>query len=137
MIYTERTITIKNTDASIDSVIILYRGDKDVEIIFKIIDSKFKFSSTKGNVIENTQASYGQLAILNPNGNNVFSDITECEEGLVTFKMTAEMMDELTEVGEYSFHIRLYNDDQSSRVTLPPIIDGIEVREPIVSDDTE
>lgn len=137
MIYTERTVTIKNTDASIDSLIVLYRGDKDVEIIFKIVDSKFKFSSVKGNVIEHTQASFGQLAILNPNGTDVFSDVTACVEGMVTFKMTAEMMDELTEVGEYSFHIRLYNEDQSSRVTLPPIIDGIEVREPIVSEDTE
>lgn len=137
MIYTERIVTIKNTDASIDSLIVLYRGDKDVEIIFKIIDSKFKFSSTKGNVIDHTQAAFGQLAILNPMGENVFSPIAACNEGLVTFTMTKEMMDELVEVGTYSFHIRLYNDDQSSRITLPPVIDGIEVREPIVSEDSE
>lgn len=41
MIYTERTVKIKNGSASIDSPIILYRGDKDVEILFKIINSKF------------------------------------------------------------------------------------------------
>lgn len=134
MIYTERLVTIKNSEASIDSVVFLYRGDKDVEIIFKIVDSKFKFSSTKGNVIDNTQAAYGQLAILNPNGNNVCSEITACEEGKVTFMMTGEMMDELTEIGKYSFHIRLYNDDQTSRVTLPPVMDGIEVREPLVDE---
>ena len=134
MIYTERVVTIKNTDAMIDSVVILYRGDKDVEIVFKIIDSKFKFSSTKGNVIDNTQAAYGQLAILNPGGSNVISDVSPCTEGLVVFKMTGEMMDELTEVGRYSFHIRLYNEDQTSRITLPPVMDGIEVREPIVDE---
>ena len=132
MIYTERVVTIKNTDAMIDSVVILYRGDKDVEIIFKIIDSKFKFSSTKGNVIDNTQAAFGQLAILNPGGTNVISDVSPCSEGLVIFKMTGPMMDELTEVGKYSFHIRLYNEDQTSRITLPPVMNGIEVREPIV-----
>ena len=132
MIYTERLVTIKNSEASIDSVVFLYRGDKDVEIVFKIVDSKFKFSSTKGNVIDNTQAAYGQLAILNPSGSNVYSDITECEDGKVTFMMTGEMMDELVDVGRYSFHIRLYNDDQTSRVTLPPVLNGIEVREPLV-----
>ena len=132
MIYTERLITIKNSEASIDSVVFLYRGDKDVTIIFKIIDSKFKFN--KGNVIDNTHATYGQLAILNPNGNNVFSEITACDEGKVSFMMTGEMIDELTEIGKYSFHIRLYDDDQTSRVTLPPIMDGIEVREPLINE---
>lgn len=135
MIYTERLVTIKNFEASIDSVVFLYRGDKDVEIIFKIVDSKFRFSSTKGNVIDNTQAAYGQLAILNPNGSNVCSEITACDEGKVKFTMTGEMMDELTEIGKYSFQIRLYNDDQSSRVTLPPVMDGIEVKEPLVSEE--
>lgn len=130
MIYTERVVTVKNSEASIDAVVFLYRGDKDVEIIFKIVDSKFRFSSAKGNVIDNTQAAYGQLAILNPNGNNIFSEITACDEGKVTFMMTGEMIDELTEIGKYSFHIRLYNDDQSSRITLPPVMGGIEVREP-------
>lgn len=132
MIYTERLVTIKDSGASIDSVVVLYRGDKDVEIIFKIVDSKFKFN--KGNVIDNTQAAYCQLAILNPNGSNVYSEITACDEGKVTFMMTGEMMDELSEIGKYSFHIRLYDDDQSSRVTLPPVMDGIEVREPLINE---
>lgn len=131
MIFTERTVTIKNADAMIDSVIVLYRGDKDVEIIFKIVDSKFRFRNTQGNVINNTQASYGQLSISNPYGDIIISDITPCESGAVTFKMTGDMMDELSEVGYYSFQIRLYNDDKTSRVTLPPVIDGIEVKEPI------
>ena len=135
MIFTERTVTIKNVESTIDSVVILYRGDRDVEIIFKIIDSKFKFSSSKGNVIDNTQAAYGQLAVLNPNGNNIFSEVSPCQEGKVIFKMTGEMMDELVELGYYSFHIRLFNDDQTSRVTLPPVTNGIEVREPLVSEE--
>ena len=135
MIFTERTVTIKNVESTIDSVVILYRGDRDVEIIFKIIDSKFKFSSSKGNVIDNTQAAYGQLAVLNPNGNNIISEVSPCQEGKVIFKMTGEMMDELVELGYYSFHIRLFNDDQTSRVTLPPVTNGIEVREPLVSEE--
>lgn len=137
MIYTERVVTIKNFNASIDNVIILYRGDKNVELRFKIIDSKFKFASTKGNVIDNTQAAYGQLAVITPLGLNIISDITECIDGMVTFVMTPDMMDELVETGKYTFQIRLFNDDQSSRITLPPVYDGIEVKQPLIYEEDE
>lgn len=137
MIYTERVVTIKNFSASIDNVIILYRGDKNVELRFKIIDSKFKFASTKGNVIDNTQAAYGQLAVITPLESSIISDIAECIDGMVTFVMTPDMMDELVEIGKYTFQIRLFNDDQSSRITLPPVYDGIEVKQPLIYEEDE
>ena len=133
MIYTKRLITIRNTTASIDAPVILYRGDKEVGIIFEIIDSKFKFESSNGNLINASHAAYGQIIVACPNGNNTISDVTECENGLVTFVMKTSMMDELTEVGEYSFQIRLFNDDKTSRITLPIVANGIEVKEPIVA----
>lgn len=133
MIYTERTVRISKDKAKINAAIVLYRGDRDVEIIFTIINSSYKFKSAQNgaNVIESTQASYGQLAILNPNGENIISEVTKCQEGMVIFKITGDMIDEIDEVGLYSFHIRLYNEDQTSRITLPPIIDGIDLREPL------
>lgn len=132
MIYTERTVKIKNGSASIDSPIILYRGDKDVEILFKIVNSKFKFSNEKGNYIIDTGAKFGQLAVDLPDGSDLFTDIVECIDGEVIFKISGEMIDELHEVGFYSFHIRLFNDDKTSRVTIPQVMEGIEIREPIV-----
>ncbi len=134
MIYTKRIVTIRNTTASIDAPVVLYRGDKDVEIIFEIIDSKFKFESTSGNLINSSHAAYGQMAIACPSKAPIFSNVIACEDGLITFMMTTAMMDELTEVGEYSFQIRLFDSTRTSRVTLPPVINGIEVREPIVSE---
>jgi hypothetical protein len=133
MIYTKRLITIRNASASIDAQVVLYRGDKEVEIIFEIIDSKFKFESSSGNLIDNSHASYGQMVIACPNGSNTVSNVMECENGLITFVMTGAMMDELTEVGEYSFQIRLFNDTKTSRITLPIVTNGIEVKEPIVA----
>ena len=133
MIYTKRLITIRNTTASIDAPVVLYRGDKEVEIIFEIIDSKFKFESSSGNLIDNSHAAYGQMVIACPNGSNIISNVMECENGLITFVMTTSMMDELTEVGEYSFQIRLFNDTKTSRITLPIVVNGIEVKEPIVA----
>lgn len=133
MIYTERTVRISKDRAKINASIVLYRGDRDVEIIFTIVNSNYKFKSAQNsaNVIESTQASYGQLAILNPNGENIISEVTKCQDGMVIFKITGEMIDEIDEVGLYSFHIRLYNEDQTSRITLPPIVDGIDLREPL------
>lgn len=133
MIYTERSVRISKNKAEINDAIVLYRGDRDVEIIFTIVNSNYKFKSAQNsaNVIESTQASYGQLAILNPNGENIISEVTKCQDGMVIFKITGDMIDEIDEVGLYSFHIRLYNEDQTSRITLPPIIDGIDLREPL------
>lgn len=135
MIYTQRTILISNSTATMDSAILLYRGDREVEIRFTIVDSKFRFKSNNGNVIDNNHASYGQLAISLPDGTNLFSDVTETQNGVVIFTITGDMIDELHEIGFYSFHIRLFNDDKTSRITLPPVMRGIEVREPLVIDD--
>lgn len=132
MIYTERKVSIKNDKATIDSPIILFRGDREVEIMFTIVDSKFKFESNKGNVIDKTQAAFGQLAVALPDGTDLFTEIVECENGVVIFSITGEMIDEIQEVGFYSFHIRLYNDDKTSRITLPPVMEGIEIREPLI-----
>lgn len=132
MVFTERTVRILNSEANIDTPIILYRGDRQVEILFKIVDSKYKFSSEKGNYIKNVEASFGQLAIDCPDGSDVFTDVTPCIDGAVTFTITGEMIDELYEVGNYSFHIRLFNNDKTSRITIPPIMNGIEIKEPLV-----
>lgn len=132
MIYTERKVSIKNDKATIDSPIILFRGDREVAIMFTIVDSKFKFESNKGNVIDKTQATFGQLAVALPDGTDLFTEIVETENGVVIFSITGEMIDEIHEVGFYSFHIRLYNDDKTSRITLPPVMEGIEIREPLI-----
>ena len=135
MIYTERSVMVKNGSAAIDQPIILYRGDRGIDVLFKVVDAKFKFNAEKGNYITNTEAAHGQLAILLPNGKSLFSSIAECVDGYVIFTISGDMIDEMDETGFYSFHIRLYSADRESRITIPPIEKGIEVREPIVIED--
>ena len=48
--------------------------------------------------------------------------------------ISEDMIDELKEIGTYQFQIRLYDDDMNARVTLPPVLSGIEVKEPLVSE---
>ena len=55
--------------------------------------------------------------------------------GYVTFIITGEMIDETPEVGSYTFQIRLLDDEQYSRITIPEVVGGIEIREPIVIED--
>ena len=134
MIFTDRTITVRKGESRIDEPIVVYRGDYELEVRFTILNSKFRFMSGT-NLIESEKASYGQLAILTPYGGNIFSDVVRCSDGSVTFVLTAEMLNQIEEVGLYSFQIRLMDYTKESRVSIPPIEYGIEVREPIASED--
>lgn len=137
MIFTESTIKISNNSAKMDSTIVLYRGDKNVEIRFTILQSPFKYSNTVAtNIIESTNASYGQLVIKTPNDKPpIFSEVSATKEGTILFTITKEMIDEIEEVGAYTFQIRLLDDNKQSRVTIPPVENGIEIKEPIAIED--
>ena len=134
MIHTNRTVTVGNQESIIDSPIILYRGDREVEVEFTLNGNKFTFANG-GNVIKSTNAAHGQLVINTPTGENMFSEVTECHEGKVIFLITKEMIDELVEIGFYSFQIRLFDESQISRVTIPPVFQGIDIRNPIAAED--
>ena len=139
MIFTDRTIIVQKGTGSINDTIILYRGDKGVEIRFTLNEgSPFRFGSgASPNIIEKTEAAYGQLIIKRPNDlPAVFSEIAPTNEGKIVFTITAEMIDEITEVGNYTFQIRLLDESRNSRATLPEVVGGIEIREPIASEDT-
>ena len=139
MIFTNRTITVKRGVSSINEPIILYRGDKEVEIRFALKEkAPFIFNKeADSNIIENSEAAYGQLVIKTPNNlPAIFSEVVPTDKGKIVFKITGEMIDEITEVGNYSFQIRLFNESMNSRVTLPEVNGGIEIREPIASEDT-
>lgn len=137
MIFTESTIKISNNVSKMDSTIVLYRGDKNVEIRFTILQSPFKYSNTVAtNIIESTNASFGQLVIKTPNDKPpIFSDVSATKEGTVLFTITKEMIDEIEEVGAYTFQIRLLDENKQSRVTIPPVENGIEIKEPIAIED--
>lgn len=136
MIYTNAVITVKDYESSINKPIIIYRGDKNIEVMFEIKNSVFRqYKSNATNTILDLNASYGQLVVLKPNNTYVISEITETKDGKIVFVIPPELIDEYSEVGSYTFQIRLMNEDQSSRVTLPPVLDGIEIIEPIASED--
>ena len=136
MIFAEKTIRVTNEQSQINDPVILYRGDKNIKLRFRIVDCPYTYSKTVSNIIETTEASYAQLVIQPPNNSlPIFSDITATENGYVTFIITGEMIDETPEVGSYTFQIRLLDDEQYSRITIPEVVGGIEIREPIGIED--
>ena len=139
MIFTDRTVIVQKGTSSINDIIVLYRGDKNVEIRFTLSEgSPFRYGSgASPNIIEKTEAAYGQLVIKGPdNLPAIFSEVAPTNEGKIVLKITGEMIDEIDEVGNYSFQIRLFDENKNSRVTLPEVNNGIEIREPIASEDT-
>ena len=139
MIFTDRTVIVQKGTSSINDTIVLYRVDKNVEIRFTLSEgSPFRYGSgASPNIIEKTEAAYGQLFIKTPNHlPAIFSEVAPTNEGKIVFKITGEMIDEIDEVGNYSFQIRLFDENKNSRVTLPEVDNGIEIREPIASEDT-
>ncbi len=137
MIYRNCTINVKNDVSELNEDIVLYRGDREVEIYFTIVTNPYLYRAKMvENIIEKTNASYGQMIIKVPNDKPpIIGDITETNEGKVVLKITGEMIDEIEENGDYDFQIRLYDDTKVSRVTIPPVLKKLHIKEPIAIED--
>ena len=132
MIYTTAIVTVKKDVSKIDRKIILYKGDRNIEIQFEIVEGAYRqYKLQGGNVIENLDASYGQLLARKPDSEVLISEIVPTKDGRVVFTMPQELLDEDTEVGFYTFQIILFDESQESKVTLPPVAEGIEVKKAI------
>lgn len=131
MIYLTKVITINKGSSSIDEQIVLYKGDKNVEVQFVLKNNPFK----QKNGTVSAYATYGQL-IIDREAGPIISEVSQLSNNRVIFVITGEMIDEIEELGDYDFQIRLFNEDQSSRVTLPPVENGIRIEEPLCEEAT-
>ena len=94
MLSTERLITVRKGTSKINTPIVLYRGDKNIEVKFQINNNPFIADST---------VKYGQLIIKLPEAGIVnFSSINEFDGEVVSFILPSDMMDEISEVGLYT-----------------------------------
>lgn len=125
MIYTQVTINInRDGTATSDRKVMLYRGDKEVEIQMSLVGNPF--------IVQNK--TFAQLIIKRENDTPIVTDMSMLKDSKVILKITEQNIDELTETGSYTYQIRLYDDTLTSRVTLPPIEGGLEVGEPVVDE---
>ena len=123
MLSTECLITVRKGTSKINTPIVLYRGDKNIEARFQINNNPF---------IADSDVKYGQLIIKLPEAGIVnFSSINEFDGEVVSFILPEDMMDEIVEVGLYTIQLRFYNEDKTSVATLPEIVQALDIREPI------
>lgn len=103
----------------------------NIELQFTIENNPFKYKP-------GMDATYGQLVIKRPEAKPIFSEPVKMSSSRVIFIVTGEMIDgldaegnEANELGAYDFQIQLLNGDQTSKGSLPPVIGGIIIREPL------
>ena len=134
LIRKDLTITIDGNKASVDEPLYMYQGDRNIDIYFTIIDSKFKFSETNSNILVDSTAKYSTIKVLKPNGEKIRTDKKAIEDNKIIFTINQEFADEATEIGKYKLQIQLWSIDATNqgRVTIPPI--EFEVLEPIFED---
>lgn len=128
LIEKEVTMTIEGRTASLSESIYLYRGDRNVDILFTITDAKFKFNEYSGNILVESTAKYATVNVLKPNGTTFSSEKLAIIDNKVVLTINQQFIDEVTEVGTHLVQIQLWDTD-NGRVTLPPI--NFEVLEPI------
>ena len=121
MIYATVNMTIGDYSSTCDNKILLYRGDKNVEI--RIV--------MKGNKFTVLDSTYAQMIIRRPSATSVFSEPAPIQNDTVVFVITEDMIDELKEIGEYTFQVRLYDDTMTARATLPPCNSALIIERPI------
>lgn len=135
MIYTTREININGSTATIDEDIYLFKQDSNIELKFVINDTRFTFQTVESsNVIESSNASYFRVKLLNPYGKTINFPIQEVTDNYIVLLITGELIDEDTEVGDYTIQIRLYDKDKNSKLTLPAITNCIHIQQPIFSE---
>lgn len=132
MIYTTREININGNTATIDEDIYLFKQDSNIELKFILNNIRFTFQTAEStNVVESSNASYFRVKLLNPNGKTINFPIQEVTDNFIVLLITGELIDEDTEVGDYTIQIRLYDKDKNSKLTLPAITNCIHIQQPI------
>lgn len=131
MIYKDLKLTVMGNNSKTDSDIYVYRNDRNIDFNFKVeIHSPYKYVDNQ-NMIESTSAAYSQIVIMKQGETPVFGKLQVVSDNVAKLTITANMIDELSELGDYDFFIRLYDRTRESAVTIPPVIGQLHVLEPM------
>ena len=122
----ERTITIKNDQATLDSPLYLYVGDGDITCLFTIKEIKraATFGSVNNTNLITEQASYGEVRIYKPDGSEpLFTERAEIIDDKLQAVFSSDNIDQIEEAGIHKLQIHLYDSEteDKNRFTIPPI----------------
>lgn len=131
-IYASRTLKITESSTVMDKDIVLYRGNRNVYIFLSIDNLSFGFRNLLTDY-ETMMPSHAYIMLLSPLYEEIPIGKTEIVDDKIRFCITEKMIDELTEVGDYTIVIDLYDSVEDSLLTIPPIEGQLKVRDRITS----
>ncbi len=117
MITKNVTLTVKDDKATLSDKIILYQGDKGVEIYFTLSGFNYKFKTN------DLTGVYVDGKLMKPSGEVIsVSNMSVSSGNKIKFIVDSTMTDESGEVGVHTLQICLYDDStKTNHVTIPPI----------------
>lgn len=131
-IYASRTLKIMENNTVMDKDIILYKGNKNIYIFLTIDNLAFGVKNLLTNY-ETKMPSHAYIMLLSPLYEEIPIGKTVMEDNRIQFCISGEMIDELSEVGDYTMVIDLYDSVGDSLLTIPPIENQLKVRDRITS----
>lgn len=131
-IYASRTLKIMENNTVMDKDIILYKGNKNIYIFLTIDNLAFGVKNLLTNY-ETKMPSHAYIMLLSPLYEEIPIGKTILEDNRIQFCISGEMIDELSEVGDYTMVIDLYDSIEDSLLTIPPIENQLKVRDRITS----
>lgn len=131
-IFTKRTVTVSGNTAKMDVDLYLYKGNRNIEIQFEVIEKIFKFKNGE-DILDKYAPSHTYVTILKPNGEEVSTGKGEVVDGLIKLMITEDMINDEVEVGDYIIVIDFYDENGDSLLTIPPINNQLHVLERITS----
>lgn len=131
-IYANRTLKIMESVTQMDKDVVLYRGNRNVYIFLSIDNLSFGFRNLLTDY-ETMMPTHAYIMLLSPLYEEIPIGKTEIVDDKIRFCITKKMIDELTEVGDYTIVIDLYDSVEDSLLTIPPIEGQLKVRDRITS----
>lgn len=131
-IYAERKLKIMENVTQMDRDIILYRGNRNVFVLFTIENLTFGFKDFSTGY-ESLSSSHAYITLLTPTFEEIKLGKVPIKEDTIKFSISELMIDELVEVGDYTIVIDLYDTIEDSLLTIPPIENQLKVRDRITS----
>lgn len=123
----ERTITIKNDQATLDNPLYLYVGDGDITFVFTIKEMKktarFGTVSNTNIISDNDAIDYGEVRIYKPDERCVLTSRGEIVDDRLQALFSFDHINDPTEAGIHKLQIHLYDNasGERNRLTIPPV----------------
>lgn len=115
------TVKITNNNATLDMPLQIYELDHGIELRFKLMDYKYKYTKDPQNILNSSDEDIleAYTTIINPRGYELQQINGEVKDDIVIFMIDSSYTDEIDEIGTYSLQIHIKC--ACSEFSIPPI----------------